>query len=516
MAEELLQGDAVGRAGHVQGNEDLRHTLTGGDYAHCHPEPQVRTLTLTMNKDICFADATELASRIRNKQLSPVEVVSAHLERISAINPKLNAVVAIADDALDKARAAEQSLMKGEAIGPLHGVPFTCKDAFDVAGVRTTRGSKLFEHHVAETDATSVARLKHAGGIFLAKTNVPEFILWWETDNRVFGRTNNPWNTDRTPGGSSGGEAAAIATGASPLGIGSDVGGSIRMPAHYCGIVGLKPTHGRVPLTGHWPQALLRANHVGPMARTVRDIALALRLMSGPDGVDHHCIPVAPPVIPESATTPLKLRVGWHAGDAFAPVDPEVAAVVQKAAASLQSAGCVVEHVDLPVLVENPGVAVSGPVWGLETGYYFEPLVKGRESELSPFMKQRLANPWPDVREYLKALARWEAIRHAMTAYFHDYDLLLCPTVPLPAYAHGLTELTIDGTTVLARQKLNTTLPWNLTGSPALSLPFGMSADGLPIGVQIVGRHFDESTVLRAALALEQVSEVRDMHPALP
>ncbi|MFC2008614.1 amidase [Chloroflexota bacterium] len=469
-----------------------------------------------MNEDICFADATELARRIRDKQVSPVEVMNAHLERISAINPKLNAVVAIADDALDKAREAEQALMKGEDVGPLHGVPFTCKDAFDVAGVLATRGSKLFEHHIAETDATSVARLKHAGGIFLAKTNVPEFVLWWETDNRVFGRTNNPWNTDLTPGGSSGGEAAAIATGASPLGIGSDLGGSIRMPSHYCGVVGLKPTHGRVPLTGHWPQALLRANHVGPMARTVRDISLALRLMSGPDGVDHNCIPVEPPVTPESAATPLKLRVGWLADGAFAPVDPEVRAVVQKAAASLRSAGCAVEHVDLPVLAENPGPAVSGPVWGLETGYYFEPFVKGRESELYPFMKQRLANPWPDVREYLKALERWEAIRHAMTAYFREYDLLLCPTVSIPAYAHGLTELTIDGTAVLGRQVLNSTLPFNLTGSPALSLPFGMNADGLPIGVQIVGRHFDENTVLRAALALEEVSEVRDLHPPLP
>jgi aspartyl-tRNA(Asn)/glutamyl-tRNA(Gln) amidotransferase subunit A len=469
-----------------------------------------------MNEDICFADATELARRIRDHEFSPVEVMQAHLERISAINPKLNAVVAVADDALDKAREAEQAIMKGEDVGPLHGVPFTCKDAFDVAGVRATRGSKLFEHHVAETDATSVARLKDAGGIFLAKTNVPEFVLWWETDNRVFGRTNNPWNTDRTPGGSSGGEAAAIATGASPLGIGSDLGGSIRMPSHYCGIVGLKPTHGRVPLTGHWPQLVLRANHVGPMARTVRDISLGLRLMCGPDGVDHQCLPVEPPVIPESAATPLKLRVGWLADGAFGPADPEVRAVVQKAAASLQAAGCVVEHVDLPVLEENPGTAVSGPVWALETGYYFEPFVKGHESELYPFMKQRLANPWPDVREYLKALTRWEAIQRAVTAYFHEYDLLLCPTVCVPAYAHGLTELTIDGTTVLGRQVLNTTVPFNLTGSPALSLPFGMSSDGLPIGVQIVGRHFDENTVLRAALALEEVSEVRGLHPPMP
>ncbi len=468
-----------------------------------------------MHEDICFADATELARLIREGEVSPVEVVRAHLERISAINAKLNAVVTIAVDALEQAKQAERAIAKGSATGPLHGVPFTCKDAFDVVGVRTTRGSKLFEHRIADRDATAVARLKHAGGIFLGKTNIPEFALWWETDNRVFGRTNNPWNLERTTGGSSGGEAAAIATGLSPLGIGSDVGGSLRMPAHYCGIVGFKPTHGRVPLTGHWPETLLRAQHVGPMARTVRDVAMALRLMSGPDGVDHHCLPLELPAIPGSAAKPLKLRVGWLADGAFAPVDREVQAVVRKAADGLRSAGCIVEHTSLPVLEESPASTVSGPVWALEAGYYWEPFIRGRESELFPFMQKRLATPWPDVRDYLKGLTTWEAIRHGMTAWFHEYDLLLCPTVCVPAYAHQLRELTVDGVTMPTRQKLNTLIPWNFTGSPAISVPFGLSSDGLPIGVQLVGRHFDEATVLRAALALEEVSEVRGKHPPL-
>lgn len=468
-----------------------------------------------MHEDICFADATGLAGRIREKEVSPVEVVTAHLDRISAINPRLNAVVTLADDALQQARLAEQAVMKGDVAGPLHGVPFTCKDMFDVAGVRTTRGSKLFEHRVAESEATAVARLKRAGGIFLGKTNVPEFALWWETDNRVFGRTNNPWNLERITGGSSGGEAAAIAAGLSPLGIGSDVGGSIRMPAHYCGIVGLKPTHGRVPLTGHWPETLLRAQHVGPMARTVRDVALALRLMSGPDGVDHECVPVPPPDTPESVDRPLRLRVGWLADGAFAPVDPEVRETVRKAAAALESAGCRLEHVDVPVLAENPASTVSGPVWAVESGYYFEPFIRGRESELYPFMQKRLASPWPDMRAYLQGLAGWEALRHGMTAFFNDYDLLLCPTIPVPAYEHHARELSIDGVTVPARQKLNTVMAWDLTGSPAISVPFGMSADHLPIGVQLVGRYFDEATVLKAALALEEVSGVREAHPPL-
>lgn len=466
-----------------------------------------------MHEDICFADATELARRIRDRELSPVEVMQAHLERIDAINPKLNAIVTLAEDALDQARAAEQALMKGTPIGPLHGVPFTCKDSFDVAGVRTTHGSKLFEHHVAERDAVAVARLKQAGAILLGKTNTPEFTLWWETDNRVFGRTNNPWNPERIAGGSSGGEAAALVTGLTALGVGSDVGGSLRMPAHYCGVVGFKPTHGRVPLTGLFPEVLLRMMHVGPLARTVRDAALALRLMCGPDGTDPWCVPVAPPELPEAMEQPLRLRVGWLADGAFAPVSEAVQEVVAQAARALGDAGCDVEHVPLSVVREAEADAIPGIVGTPETAYYFERFIRGWEFELSPLMGRRLAGPWPTLREYTRRMADWESLRNGMMQYFQSYDLLLCPTLPTPAYPHGQREITVDGVSIKARHKLKTVVPWNLTGSPALSLPFGLSADGLPIGVQLVGRHFDEVTVLRAALALESVSAVRGIRP---
>lgn len=230
-----------------------------------------------MHEEICYADASKLARRIRDHEISPVEVLNAHLERIEAVNPKINAIVTMVDDSAEKARAAEAAVMRGDELGPLHGVPFTIKDCVDTAGVRTTRGSRLFQDYIPDADAPVVTRLKEAGGVFMAKTNMPEFALWGETDNLVFGRTVNPWNPKRTAGGSSGGEAAAIVSGLSPMGIGSDVGGSIRGPAHYCGIVGLKATHGRIPLTGHWPETLLRALHVGPMARTVRDSARVAR-----------------------------------------------------------------------------------------------------------------------------------------------------------------------------------------------------------------------------------------------
>jgi len=468
-----------------------------------------------MYEDICFADAVQLARQIRTKTVSPLEVIKAHLGRIEAINPKINAIVTVADDVMEKAQAAEAAVMSGGKLGPLHGVPFTCKDVFDIAGVRTTRGSKLFEHRIATTDATVAARLKQAGAIFLAKTNVPEFALWWETDNLVFGRTNNPWNPERTAGGSSGGEAAAIASGLSPLGIGSDLGGSIRVPAHHCGIVGFKPTHGRVPLTGHWPEVILRAMHLGPMARTVNDVALALNLIAGPDGIDPYAMPVPLPEVPDPNAPLPKLRIGWTAEHGFAPVSPEVQRVVEKAAVSLAALGCEVESVSLDTLIQNDSQAISARIWTIEGGFHFEPLIAGHESELYPILHKRLTAPWPEQRVYLKALADWETLKRDMVSYFRNYDLFICPTSPVAASPHCLPELTIDGKTVMGRHQLATTLPWDLTGSPAISIPFGQSSDGLPLGVQIVGRHFEDSTVLKVAMALEKLTDVNQQHPPI-
>ncbi|MBI0315590.1 amidase, partial [Streptomyces javensis] len=236
--------------------------------------------------ELYYRDATELAALIAGRQISAVEVVRAHLDRIAAVDPEINAVTVTAERALDAARAADRAVRAGTALGALHGVPFTVKDSLDVAGVVAARGSALFRGRVPATDATAVARLRAAGGIPLAKTNLPEFSYWTETDNTITGRTLNPWDHERTPGGSSGGESAAIAAGMSPLGLGSDVAISVRGPAHDTGIVALKATRGRIPTTGHWPEVPRRYWHIGPMARSVRDIAAALRVLAGPDGVD--------------------------------------------------------------------------------------------------------------------------------------------------------------------------------------------------------------------------------------
>ena len=460
-----------------------------------------------MNEEILYADATVLAERIRIRDLSPVDVVKAHLERIDAINPKLNAIVTLVDGAMEQATSAETAIMRGESRGPLHGVPFTIKDCIDTEGVRTTRGSKLFEDHIPSQDAVVVKRLKEAGGILIGKTNMPEFALWWETGNLVFGFTENPWKRGRTTGGSSGGEASAIAAGLSPLGMGSDVGGSIRLPSHYCGIVGLKPTHGRVPLTGHWPETLLRFMHVGPMARSVRDIALALTIVSGPDGIDHYAVPMPTPQFGDLRSPLPQLRIGWCAEGPFAPVAREVQTTISKAVSSLEEMGCVVEQVSLDSWEQWPSQAISMSFFVGEGSLYLEPFITGREDQLAPSMQRRLSLPKPTFREYLEAVQNVELLRMDLGRFFTKYDLLLCPTSPLAAHPHDTPELTIDGQTVQGRNSLRATVPFDLTGSPAVSVPFGWNTEGLPIGVQLVARHFREPTLLHAAAALEAVHE---------
>ena len=462
--------------------------------------------------DLCYLDATELARRIRAREVSPVEVARAHLDRIAAVNPIINAIVTPNERALDEAGESEAALMRGELRGPLHGVPITVKDCFDTAAVRTTRGSKLFADHVPTTDATAVARLRSAGGIFLGKTNLPEFALWWESDNLVFGRTRNPWNLDRIAGGSTGGEAAALAAGLTALGLGSDVGGSIRQPAHCCGVVGLKPTHGRVPLTGHWPATLMHAMHAGPLARSVRDVALGLGVLAGPDGRDPYAVPVPLTALPEAPARLPALRVGvtWDGG--AAPVDPQVHAVVQRAAHRLAELGCRVEPARIPGLDDNDWNVLTMTLYAAEAGRYLNAAIAGRTSELHPMLQRRLSFKVTSLEDYQAVLAECDRLKHDVARFFSEYDLLLGPVSPTPAHAHGLAELTVGGKTVPARHVLRATLPWDITGSPALAMAFGWSQDRLPIAIQLIGRHYDEATVLAAGLALESASEVLGQH----
>ena len=462
-----------------------------------------------MPENLCDLDATDLARLIAQKQVSPVEVMRAHLERIATVNSRINAILTLAPAAEGEARRAEAAVLRGETIGPLHGVPFTVKDSLDTAGVRTTRGSQLFADHVPATDATAVARLKRAGAVLLAKTNVPEFSFARETANLLVGRTVNPWNPERTPGGSSGGEAAAIAARLSPLGLGSDVAVSIRGPAHYCGIVGLKATHGRIPLTGHWPETLRRFWHVGPMARSVRDTALALTILAGPDGRDGYAMPFPPPVIHDGGTGSTGPRVGWLAKEGFGPVADEVADTVARAAEALASLGVEVEETRIPGLLMCDGNALTATLFRPEAGSYFADIVRGRAEALHPVMQRFLDTPVPTLGEYMAALRDLERLRDDIAAYFSHHDVLLCPVSPVAAFPHDARELVVGEVTLPARHVVRPTAPFNVTGSPALSVPFGWSKDGLPIGIQLVGRHGDEATLLRLGMALERFHDRR-------
>ncbi|SAL85503.1 amidase [Caballeronia choica] len=463
---------------------------------------------------IYFADATELARLIRSRALSPVEVIQAHLERIEAVNPKVNAVVTLmGEEALKAARVAEKAVLNGDALGPLHGVPFSIKDSLDTAGVRTQRGSRLFATNVPDKDATSVARFKTAGGIPLMKTNLPEFSAWTETDNLVTGRTNNPWNLERTPGGSSGGESAAIAAGMSPIGIGSDVAISVRGPAAFTGIAALKATHGRIPYTGHFPTVTSRWWHVGPMARSVRDVALGYSILRGPDGVDGYAVHAREAAPGDGRIAGQPVRVGWVSDAAFGPVDPEITAAVANAAARLADLGCDVEEVSLPFL-GDPLSALMTVVFG-EIVPYVKALAAGREGELHAIGVGIVERSNPSFKDFIGAEAQAEALRSAFAGYFQKYDVLLCPVNPMTATPHGAQELVVNGMTVPWTHVMSATSPFNLTGLPALSVPYGLSSENLPIGIQLVSSWTNEATILQLGTLIERKGGLGNRRPVL-
>ncbi|MEU4896181.1 amidase [Streptomyces sp. NPDC044780] len=368
---------------------------------------------------------------------------------------------------------------------------------------------------VPDTDATSVARMKHAGGILLAKTNLPEFSYSTESDNLLTGRTNNPWNLNRTPGGSSGGESAAIAAGMSPLGLGSDLAISVRGPAAHTGIVALKATHGRIPMTGVWPRAPRRDWHAGPMARTIRDLALAYSVLSGPDGADGFA------TVPRAFDTGLgtspdrPVRVGWLVDSGLGPIDPQVAATVRSAAEALKGAGVKVEEVSIPALERDNPLDLFNRQHVMEVKPAFRDVTVGHEDQMAKVSTSMLAGPDTSVENYVLAEQGIERLRDAFTEFFQRYDALLLPVLPIPAHEHGLTRFTINGQTVDATHIQTATIPFNLTGLPALSMRFGTSSDGLPIGVQLAVNWHAESTLLHIASLLESLSPVRDQHPTL-
>jgi amidase len=441
-----------------------------------------------------------MAQQIRAKKLSPIELVQAHLARIEKLNPKINAYVHVdADRAIDQARAAEIAVMRNQDTGPLHGVPISIKSSISVSGMPYEAGSTLRVGAVGETDAPLVRRLRRAGAIVLGVTNTPEFLMAWETDNLLYGRTNNPWDLSRTAGGSSGGEAAAIASGCSAGGVGSDGGGSIRVPAHFCGICGLKPTPGRIPATGHFPQSVGPFAHlgvVGPMARTVADVKLLFEIMQGPDVGDPSAAPV--PVRWPDQHELKKTRIGYFEDDGRTPITVETRAAVQRAAAVLSDAGFEVEA------FRPAGLDKIRQLWwqffGIAGGLLLGPMVRGRESELSPILKE--FNAWvaaenPHTAQTL--LDTWierDLVRMQIFEQMNEFPVLLCPVASIPAFRHGERHWNVEGTNVEYLDAWSYCEWFNLLGMPAATIPVSRSSEGLPIGVQIVARPWEEELVL--------------------
>lgn len=460
--------------------------------------------------EIAYLSLIEMAEQIRARKISPVELIEAHLARIERLNPALNAYVTIdKESARAQALAAEKALASHGsevALGPLHGVPISIKSSIDVAGFRCECGTRLRKGNIPNTDAELVARLRKAGAIILGNTNVPEFLMAYETDNLLYGRSNSPWDAARTPGGSSGGEAAAIAAGCSAGGVGSDGGGSIRVPAHFCGICGLKPTPGRVPTTGHFPGSAGPFSYlgvVGPMARTIADVTRLFEVMAGADIGDPAAAPV-PLQRPDNAEI-HKLRVAYFEDDGVTPVTPETAAAVRRAADALRSDGFQVER------WQPGGLERVWRLWwtlfGRTVQMAFQPMVEGREAELSPmytaFRAMVSAEPVLTAEGLLNTLLERDAIRCAFLSRMENFPILISPVCAIPAFRHGEREWQLPGGRVEYLKAMSYSQWFNLLGNPAAVVPLGRSPEGLPIGVQIIGRPWEDEKVLAVAARLE-------------
>jgi amidase len=447
-----------------------------------------------------YKSAAVLARALREKWISSEELVRACLHRIEEVNPRLNAVVELAaEEAVRTARERDRAHAHGEWRGPLDGVPFTLKDAIETAGVISTGGTLGREKYVPAEDATVAKRLRAAGAILLGKTNCPELGWAWESDNLIYGRTNNPYDLKLSPGGSSGGESAIIATGGSAFGLGSDAGGSVRFPAHCTGITAIKPTSGRVPRSGHFPGpgGMLDALwQIGPLARYTEDLALVLPLIAGPD---FHDASVVPAPLGDPRTVEVKsLRVACHTDNSIAPPTPETVETVQKAASALAAAGARVEEVRPPGIDETYDIYLR--LFSADGGEGIESLLMDAgTTRVHPLMERVLeiqrANA-STMAAFGALVARWDQFRSRMLAFMENWDAILCPVAAFPGMRHGSTYDRLEA--------FSYTMTFNLTGWPAAVVRAGIMPTGLPIGVQIAARPWREDVALSLARVIEQ------------
>ena len=468
-----------------------------------------------MDRDLAFASAVELRKLIDSKSVSVVELTQLFLERIEEFNPKLNAYLAMRpDQALADARAAQEAVDRGDTLGPLHGIPISIKDLEATKDMTTTMGSAVFRDRATEMDSIVVERVRQAGAIVLGKTNAPEFGITPSTENKLGDACRNPWNIERTPGGSSGGAAAALAAGLCTLSTGSDGGGSIRIPSSFSGLFGIKPTQGRVPRYGGYGRP--SANYFsqsGPISHTVEDSALLLQVLAGPDRRDVTCIREAPADYRASLEGGVSgWRIAWSPDLGYAPVDPEVVRVTEGAAKFFQELGAQVDEPNL--VIDDPWP----PFWELFTNSAYASYGHMLEERRNDFTDYGLR-----ILEYgasvsggdvARALLRVDQLRRQMEVFFDEYDLLLTPTMAVPAFPIGQPPSVIGGKEVDPFWGcLPFTFPINMTGQTASSVPSGFSGDGMPIGLHLIGPRSAEAKVLQASAAFEQARPWSDKRP---
>ena len=466
--------------------------------------------------ELCYKSAGQLAKLVQSKEVSPVEIIDAHLARIEATEPVLNSFITLLpDEARAAARRAEADIQRGNYLGPLHGIPVGLKDLFNTAGVRTTSGSRIYDTFIPEEDCTVAVRLRQAGAILLGKLNMYQFAYGTTGENPDYGHMHNPWDPEMTTGGSSGGAGSATAAGQCTITAGSDSGGSVRIPAALCGIVGLKPTYGLVSRYGLTPLSW-SLDHPGPMARTVEDAALTMNVIAGYDPNDLASAAVDVPDYTTALTGEVRgLRIGVPREYFDIPVDPQVDQAVRDALGLLESMGAVVTEVPFPVFSQAP--AISTPILMAEAAAYHRNMPAEDLDKLEPSVRLRLeAGLLISAADYLRAQQTRSIFNREVRELLREVDLLAGPTEPVTAPKLLGTEVQVGEKLVGAASALmQYTRPFNITGSPAISIPCGFSDAGLPIALQLAGRPFDELTVLRAAHAYEQATEWRQRRPPI-
>ncbi len=456
--------------------------------------------------ELVLEPAVRQLEMLRAREISVLELAEAHITQIERLNPQLNAFADFdAERVREQARAMD--IVPANARGPLHGLPVTVKSSIATMGHRCEIGSLNHKGEIPREDAVVVARLRAAGALILGTTNCPEFLMAYETANLLHGRTRNPWDLERTPGGSSGGESAAIAAGMSAAGLGSDSGGSVRVPAHFTGICSLKPTPGRIPGRGHLPPCVgpfSTLGAIGPMARTMADVELMFRALSGQDDTD----PASPPVtLREVSESELRrIRIGFFEDDGLTPVTAETRTAVRAAAAALRDAGFCVEP-SRPRTLE-PLRKLWWTFFVQCGAMFYEPEVRGGREKLSPIFREFLeiaekTGPLSST-ELLNAWAEMDLLRAKTLEEMREFPVLLCPVASVPAWKHGEREWRIDGQTVEYLDAVRYTQWFNTLGAPAAVVPVGRSLEGLPIGVQIAARPFEDEVVLGVAGILDR------------